>query len=1795
MQVYNAAVPELSAGMPKICEIQLTGEHPDEKPEILGVEYCAEFQLLIMCASDFTIRFFDASPLIPRREYYESLIAVERLAVQAVRGEGYAGQTGEKVDALGRVVLDDPPELEEVLHSLTCNIEQVHSHHVSTPQHYMLWVGDKRELLTCGVEPVVYRWSVSSTPARWTGKAVRMQPLGLLEGHDASVTALTMIPLSNPLTRYDHLLGIGGDAGAPPGSRLQRHRDHGSKSVLPDLVATVGSDKRLCVWRWSERGVVKLTDRVEHQQGLLHCVHIPHSNMLATGGHDQYIQLWDLGLDDGSPMMRLEGHHNGVVAMAAVAGKDQLMSVDSTGLIRWWNCSKDINIGPRERLLQLIRPAMAAGASFVCRDLTPIPSIRDMRLWALGAAVGPLGQRQGRGDEVICAADFSENVDALLEGMGTRAKALLLECERGFVDEEHLDDDAAVVQTSVACGAMLATGPRFKLLELMKLLDTRSDPAAALYSDITCEVYVAVDGDLKVFDAATGEPLRLYSNVLGSHIQSMALDGRGRKLCVATAAGRATVLNAYTGCMILDAHEFEGEVAGALSCWQDNVIISAGANGVLKFTDELFEADADHGGELDLNDLSTALGQQGVSHAAAEAVGVTEINMGDGAGGTPASTLRSVADAHDGRRISTLGFDYERSFVLTGCDAGRVRLWDYQTVAFCGEGSVHGSSVVFAGFVPGYRAAITVDGAGCFVLWELPEQRVPALYLTPLAAWHTPCLTPSQSAAPASTPEQGEPVSTAVFVSLASDQAKILLVAGTDSGHVLVYDIQRMLDRVAGALRNPAVVPSQEGYTSRLRTAMVRTGSRAAPSPDAPPQAISHDMKVAGGVVHLVRSVQLQKGMSVRSLSIAQPTGSTVLLVTDSGGMLTIWDVDKLVSDGSARDGSLGGFHTAVATAMAPDPAKWRFPVDQHQRYKEQMQSASELYDAAKEQAEADAEERAEQEAMEAEQAELRGGAQDSDESLPGSEVLRMVHESKLGTKVSRMASHMEECDSDGEDQDQLEMFERRKAAVLAAGRRRRAGAIELAGVAAEPEESQTAHGLQRRKVFAQVLLDAVTWRESAEELHKRELRQQRELKLAQLHSSLQLRSDSKLGPSMSRGSLALAASATAAQPSHESLTARNLASVEAVAADQTGADGAGEQSVRSLMSMVAMRRRADDKTSKQYAKFDGLLGARVGTANTTRQALAHATTKAARARGLIDMSDQVPAMSPRREHESFPALCAERARVQAARARHAKLRAELIRRQDALLASAEPTKQTASPATAKHMMPTIVSSAAASSAPGSSRLSRAGASSMHSPMAQSPVSSVRSLASHTIMPGHLEITPVRSSRASHVPGAEDLDAFQDLPSPARIKAAQSTLCSLTTLYADSNQSLKHDRLALKRAELGRRAYSAMSVKAMLEQAAGGSSSTVYLSVPAESLQKLGHDIADMEHRRTAALRAPQGQSRVEQNMLGLAKAQDSKPLTLEEVQDRAAKARSGVMTVSEISTRREQGVQDLRRMLRDAHIMGEASSMTGSRLDPSTLAKRKRFGPYLKHEVDAVKDLFQALDEDNSGTVELHEIRQSTLLAAQPQLRRHIEVAFEKADEDKSGNLTLDEFAGIMFPGADKRTLEEIGAWMCVLQAQMPPPVKPKSHMPQSLVDDLKKLFKLLDTNNDKSVDLQELQEGIAEARRQYKLAEFESRRRRHEPAPHLEAALGVPRQTHFSSKSQMSAADIEDSFKAMQRKLAADNLRDTEGSENRSLTLPEFVQYLGPRFGRPTEFTHAQRRAAAMLGHRFASLKID
>ncbi len=81
--------------------------------------------------------------------------------------------------------------------------------------------------------------------------------------------------------------------------------------------------------------------------------------------------------------------------------------------------------------------------------------------------------------------------------------------------------------------------------------------------------------------------------------------------------------------------------------------------------------------------------------------------------------------------------------------------------------------------------------------------------------------------------------------------------------------------------------------------------------------------------------------------------------------------------------------------------------------------------------------------------------------------------------------------------------------------------------------------------------------------------------------------------------------------------------------------------------------------------------------------------------------------------------------------------------------------------------------------------------------------------------------------------------------------------------------------------------------------------------------------------------------------------------------------------------------------------------------------------GPYSKREILEVKELFDRLDRDGSGSIDVEEFLNDK--RTDPVMAQHLRSMFQSLDADASGSVEVSEYLSVVFPRASAVELEEM------------------------------------------------------------------------------------------------------------------------------------------------------------------------
>jgi WD40 repeat protein len=120
-----------------------------------------------------------------------------------------------------------------------------------------------------------------------------------------------------------------------------------------DVMCSTGLDGRVCIWDTVELSL--LSTRTGHKGGVRVLTYIGEGIVL-SGGYDYDILAWDISGAGTEELFGLRsgfgGHQGSVEVMCKIPGREQIISIDSTGTLKRWNTRNMPDILDSDRILQ---------------------------------------------------------------------------------------------------------------------------------------------------------------------------------------------------------------------------------------------------------------------------------------------------------------------------------------------------------------------------------------------------------------------------------------------------------------------------------------------------------------------------------------------------------------------------------------------------------------------------------------------------------------------------------------------------------------------------------------------------------------------------------------------------------------------------------------------------------------------------------------------------------------------------------------------------------------------------------------------------------------------------------------------------------------------------------------------------------------------------------------------------------------------------------------------------------------------------------------------------------------------------------------------------------------------------------------------------------------------------------------------------------------------------------------------------------------------------------------------------
>eukprot|EP00935_MAST-01C_sp_MAST-1C-sp1_P000880 g880.t1 len=207
----------------------------------------------------------------------------------------------------------------------------------ANPQTMLRWHKTTDTLYTAGPSSYVTAWRVSRNKEE---KTVDIQPLTKLQKHKSMITDMLVVP-------DDGSVG-GGNSG---------------------YLVTASVDKHIYIWSLETNECKGM--RTGHHTGVRSLTY-GGNNLLISASFEFEILAWDLAGLSNRPLFRLMGHRAPLFGVVALPQRDFLVSLDTSGMFRWWDTRRSATVEDSERCLSLFKSTTSL-SSFRPDDICALP------------------------------------------------------------------------------------------------------------------------------------------------------------------------------------------------------------------------------------------------------------------------------------------------------------------------------------------------------------------------------------------------------------------------------------------------------------------------------------------------------------------------------------------------------------------------------------------------------------------------------------------------------------------------------------------------------------------------------------------------------------------------------------------------------------------------------------------------------------------------------------------------------------------------------------------------------------------------------------------------------------------------------------------------------------------------------------------------------------------------------------------------------------------------------------------------------------------------------------------------------------------------------------------------------------------------------------------------------------------------------------------------------------------------------------------------------------------------------
>ena len=290
----------------------------------------------------------------------------------------------------------------------------------------------------------------------------------------------------------------------------------------------------------------------------------------------------------------------------------------------------------------------------------------------------------------------------------------------------------------------------------------------ARYSPSQLQIFIAGQRSIKVWNAITGRPIRMISDIFTSEITSIILDETERKIIIGDHSGRVLMVDSLSGIVLKEFKNHSDEVTSMFYVDGDKLLITCSWDRKIMIHNDNVKG------------------------------GIKEKNKG---------VVRTVVNAH-ADDILCVGYSRTLDMIATGSRDCRVKLWDYETCKMEGCLLGHSSDVIVTLFLEPLPLLFVSDTSGTLSLWGV---KLPGY-------GHFQCLLKWRNM---HTLEKTATITSATYL---HESSSPILVLGDEKGTIRILNLKSLIDDMkisAPASLNPA---SKSRNPTRLADLDMKSG-----------------------------------------------------------------------------------------------------------------------------------------------------------------------------------------------------------------------------------------------------------------------------------------------------------------------------------------------------------------------------------------------------------------------------------------------------------------------------------------------------------------------------------------------------------------------------------------------------------------------------------------------------------------------------------------------------------------------------------------------------------------------------------------------------------------------------------------------------------------------------------------------------------------------------------------------------------------------------------------------------------